>query len=295
MKSFLIFIGKILLVLLLASYALDITYTHVFSCSEKRNKIENILNNKPKEFDVIMLGSSRANNHFVPQLFIEKGFKAYNYGISGSSLQESALMLQLMINKGYHFKNVILEVDLNINSEKYSDGIRALFMPYLISNEIVTGYYSEIIPEFKSLYYLPFYRYIQYDSQIGFREMFFSVINKPSASILNEGFYALQGEGQNMQYDLTKYTPKKNKDYELIKKLCQSNNINLIVVSTPMCENVKGINYFKTIKNVYPEVHNYENAVTEDKYFSTCGHMNEAGARIFTAKIIEDFFSAKTN
>ena len=62
-----------------------------------------------------------------------------------------------------------------------------------------------------------------------------------------------------------------------------------------MCENVKGINYFKTIKNVYPEVHNYENAVTEDKYFSTCGHMNEAGARIFTAKIIEDFFSAKTN
>ena len=46
-----------------------------------------------------MLGSSRANNHFVPQLFIEKGFKAYNYGMSGARLQESALMLQLMIDK----------------------------------------------------------------------------------------------------------------------------------------------------------------------------------------------------
>ena len=210
--------------------------------------------------------------------------------MSGSRLQETALVLQLMLAKKFSIKNIILDVDLNINTEGYSDGTRARFMPYLNSNEIVANYYSKIIPEFQSLYYLPFYRYIQYDSQIGFREMFFTAINKSSASVLNEGFYALQGEGKNMQYDLTKYAPKKNKDYELIKKICQSNGINLIVVSTPMCENVKGINYFEAIKNVYPEVHNYENAVTEDKYFSTCGHMNEAGARVFTAKIIEDFF-----
>ncbi len=295
MKQFLVFIGKIIVVLLLSSFALDFSYSYVYSKSIKRNKIENVINSEAKKYDVIMLGSSRANNHFVPQLFIEKGFKAYNYGMSGARLQESALMLQLMIDKGYNIKNIILEVDLNINTEGYSDGARARFMPFLKSYSTISDYYKNRIPEFNSLYYLPFYRYIQYDSQIGFREMLFSFINKPSASILNEGFYALQGEGQNMQYDLTKYTPKKNKDYELIKKLCQSNTINLIVVSTPMCENVKGINYFKTIKNVYPEVHNYENAVTEDKYFSTCGHMNEAGARIFTAKIIEDFFSAKTN
>ena len=167
-------------------------------------------------------------------------------------------------------------------------------MPYLKSNETVANYYNEIIPEFKLLYYLPFYRYIQYDAQIGFREMFFSAINKPSASVLNEGFYALQGEGQNMKYDLTKYAPKRNKDYELIKNLCKTNNINLIVVSTPMCSSVKGIRYFEKIKNIYPEVHNCEHYVTEDKYFSSCGHMNEAGARVFTAKIIEDFFSTKS-
>lgn len=293
MKVFFLFIGKIMVVLLLSAFALDLGYSYVYSKSTKRNKIENILNGEPKEFDVIMLGSSRANNHFVPQLFIEKGLKAYNYGMSGSRLQESALVLQLMLSKKYDIKNIILEVDLNINTEGYSDGTRARFMPYLKSNETVANYYGEIIPEFQSLYYLPFYRYIQYDSQIGFREMVFAAIHKSSASVLNEGFYALQGEGLNMQYDLTKYTPKKNKDYELIKKLCNNNGINLIVVSTPMCEHVKGINYFEAIKNVYPEVHNYENVVKEDKYFSTCGHMNEAGARVFTAKIIEDFFPTK--
>ncbi|EAZ96248.1 hypothetical protein FBBAL38_02475 [Flavobacteria bacterium BAL38] len=293
MKQFLDFIGKILLVLLLSSFALDFSYSYVYSKSTKRNKIENVINSEAKKYDVIMLGSSRANNHFVPQLFIEKGFKAYNYGMSGARLQESALMLQLIIDKGYRFKNIILEIDLNINSEGHSEGTRARFMPFLKSHATVLNYYKNIVPEFSSLYYMPFYRYIQYDSQIGFREMFFSAIQKTSASILNEGFYALKGEGKNMKYDLTKYAPKKNKDYEFIKDICKTNNINLIVVSTPMCSNVKGIDYFNKIKSIYPEVHNYENSIADDKYFSSCGHMNEAGARLFTTKIIEDFFSTK--
>ena len=208
--------------------------------------------------------------------------------------KELITKVEVVLEKKYTIKNIILEVDLNINSEGYSEGTRARFMPYLKSNETVANYYNEIIPEFKSLYYLPFYRFIRNDAQIGFRQMFFSMINKPSADLLNEGFYALQGEGQNMKYDLTKYAPKRNKDYELIKNLCKTNNINLIVVSTPMCSSVKGIRYFEKIKNIYPEVHNCEHYVTEDKYFSSCGHMNEAGARVFTAKIIEDFFSTKS-
>jgi hypothetical protein len=60
---------------------------------------------------------------------------------------------------------------------------------------------------------------------------------------------------------------------------------------TPMCENTKGMNYFDKVKKAYPEIHNYENVVIEDKYFASCGHMNDAGARIFTAKILNDFFS----
>ncbi|WP_405322944.1 hypothetical protein [Flavobacterium davisii] len=290
MKQFLIFIGKIVLIILLSSFTLDLLYSNVYSKSDKRNKIQKVINSEPKMYDVIMLGSSRANNHFIPDLFIEKGYTSYNYGMSGARLQESALLLRLMIDKGYHFKNIILEIDLNINSEGYSEGVRAFFMPYLKSNTSVSNYYKAIIPEFNLLYYIPFYRYIQYDSQIGFREMLFSLIDKPSKSVLNHGFYALHGVGENMSYDLTKYYPKKNKDYEFIKDICRKNKINLIVVSTPMCSNVKKIEYFDIIKKVYPEVHNYENSINEDKYFSSCGHMNEAGARMFTVKIIKDFF-----
>ena len=146
MKQFFIFIVKILLLLLFVALALDFSYSFVFSQSTERNKIENVINSKAKEYDVIILGSSRANNHFKTQLFIDKGLKAYNYGISGSRLQESALLLKLMLERNYSIKKVIVEVDLNIDSEGYSDGTRARFMPFLKSSETISSYYKEILP-----------------------------------------------------------------------------------------------------------------------------------------------------
>ena len=94
-----------------------------------------------------------------------------------------------------------------------------------------------------------------------------------------------------MKNDIRALKPLHNKYYEEIKQLCKANNINLIAVMTPMCENTKGIDYFKKVQLMYPEIHNYENIVQEDKYFSSCGHMNDAGARLFTARILKDFFN----
>ena len=86
MKQFLIFIGKILLVLLLSSLALDFIYTTVFAQSESRNKVEHVIHSKPQNYDVIILGTSRANNHFVSELFEKEGLRTFNYGMSGAHL-----------------------------------------------------------------------------------------------------------------------------------------------------------------------------------------------------------------
>ncbi len=93
-----------------------------------------------------------------------------------------------------------------------------------------------------------------------------------------------------MQYDLSQYVPHRNKSYELIKKICKENAIHLIALTTPICENVKNRNYFKEVTKLYPEVFNMEDVVTEDKYFSSCGHMNNQGATLFTNKVIAKFF-----
>ena len=50
----------------------------------------------------------------------------------------------------------------------------------------------------------------------------------------------------------------------------------------------KGMDYFKKVKKLYPVIKEYEHFVEGDEYFSSCGHLNDKGARLFTSKIIED-------
>lgn len=292
MKHFLIYTIKILVVVLLIAIALDGVYTYIFMQSENRGKIETVFNSKLQKYDVIILGSSRANNHFVSQMFEHKGLKTFNYGMSGGHLFEASLMLKLMIERNYDIKNVILEADLNLSNDHLSEGVAAKFLPYIHNSEVVKQHFKTQ-ENFNKLYYIPFYRYIKFDSKIGFREAYKIVKAEKTNTLDNLGYYPLaKHKNGNMKNNIISLNPlKKNKYYEEIKNICKTNKINFIAVMTPMCENVVGMDYFEKVKKAYPEIHNYENVVVEDKYFSSCGHMNDAGARLFTAKIIEDFFS----
>lgn len=284
MKTFVKFILKLLLLLVVSAFVLDLFYTKVYENSKGRNKIQAVINGSKDSLDILILGSSRANNHFVTSEFTKDNLKAFNYGMSGSTLEEAALLLQLMIEKKWVLKNVLLEVDLNVNSEGFSEGTRASFMPYL-RNPTISNYYKSS-ENFCRLNFIPFYRFITYESKIGLREMFFSIINKKTNSLQNGGFYPLTNIGRNMSYDLSKYAPKPNKNYDFIKNSCLKNKINLVVLTTPICKNTSNRNYFKELKIRYPEINNFENIVTEDKYFSSCGHMNVNGATIYTKQII---------
>lgn len=290
MKKFVFFTFKTVALIFIALMLLDLGYTYVYSHSNSRNKIDYVYNSKARNYDVIFMGSSRANNHFVTQVFSDKGINVYNYGMSGARLKETYLLLKLMIERHYKIKNIILEVDLNINDDGYSEGTVARFMPYLHQSNTIRNYY-ENMPEFNYLFYIPFYRYINYEAKIGFREMFFSAIHKKSKNLLYGGYAALYGEEKNKSMNLSSFLPKRNKSYENIKQICKENNINLISVMTPMCSNAKGIDYFEKVNKLYPEIHNYESVVQEDKYFSSCGHMNDLGAKLFTLRILKDFFN----
>lgn len=289
MKQFLLYILKITVGFIILAYVLDYAFTTLYVNSKPRNKIALAYTGKPQQYDVVFLGSSRANNHFVPQLFIDKGFSAYNFGISGSRLEESALLLELLLANGTKIKNLVVEVDLNINSNGYSEGTRANFYPYLKESNLISSYYQNI-EDFDRLYYLPFYRYLKYDAKIGTRELFFTVAERPSKALQKHGFYPLKNTGKAMKYDLSRHYPKKNRGYESIKKICKENQIRLIAVTTPMCENVKNKGYFEEVVQLYPEVHNFEDVVTNEDCFSSCGHMNEKGATLFTQFLLDTFF-----
>jgi hypothetical protein len=290
MKQFLIFTVKTLLLLFVMMIALDFIYTTVYLQSSNRGKIDYVYNSEARYYDVVILGSSRANNHFVAPLFKEKGLKAFNYGMSGGHLFEASLLLKLMVERQYTIKNVILEADLNLSNEQQSESVASKFLPYIHNSETIKAHFAQQ-PNFWVNYYIPFYRYIVFEPQIGFREMYNTARKKPTKLLGNLGYYALgKNPNANMKNNLTNLKPLHNKYYEEIKQICAANKINLIAVMTPMCTNTKGLDYFEKVRQVYPEIHNYENAVEGDHYFSSCGHLNDTGARKFTAVIINDFF-----
>jgi hypothetical protein len=291
MKEFLIYTVKILLITLLIAVILDGIYTYVFLQSQNRGKIETVFNAEARNYDVVILGSSRANNHFVSRMFEEKGLKTFNYGMSGGHLFEASLLLKLMQERNFTIKNIILEADLNLSNDRLAEGIAAKFLPYIHNSAVIKTHFSSQ-ENFNQLYYLPFYRYTKNETKIGFREAYKILISEKTNALDNLGYYPLPNHKKgNMKNNIVTLNPlPKNKYYEEIKAICKANNINFIPVMTPMCENVVGMNYFDKVKKAYPEIHNYEGTVVDDKYFSSCGHMNDEGARMFTAKIIKDFF-----
>jgi len=198
-----------------------------------------------------------------------------------------------MAERNYKIKNVILEADLGLCNEKESEAIAAKFLPYIHHSETIKNHFSGQ-ENFKELYYIPFYRYIDFDALIGFREMYNTATGTTTNILHNLGYHPLKSNKRgNMKNDIRALKPIRNKYYEEIKQICMQNNYNLISVMTPMCTNVKGLDYFEKANKIYPEIHNLENVVQGDQYFSSCGHMNDAGARIFTEVVIEKFFEKK--
>jgi hypothetical protein len=253
-----------------------------------------VFNSTANSYDVVILGSSRANNHFVPELFEKKGIKTFNYGISGTHLFEASLLLKLMAERHYIKGTVILEADLGLSNEKESAPIAAKFLPYIHHSETIKNHFSGQ-ENFNELYYMPFYRYLDFDAIIGFREMYQTATRKPTNILDNLGYHLLGKKTGNMKNDIRALKPIRNTYYEEIKQICQQNNYNLITVMTPMCANVKGLDYFEKANRIYPEIHNLENVVQGDQYFSSCGHMNDAGARMFTRIVIKKFFFKNYN
>ena len=290
MKQFSRLLAFILIAILLLAVVLDWGYTTIFQQSSIRGKIEYVYHASPQQYDVVFLGSSRANNHFVAPLFEEKGIKTFNYGMSASHLFEASLLLKLMIERKFVIKKLILETDMNLANETRDAGISAQFLPYLHDSQIIKDHFA-VEQDFWKLYYIPFYRYLAFDAKIGFREMNRSWRQVPTNYLDNLGYHPLGGKKKgNMKNDIRKMKPLDNRYYKEIKAICKANNIELIALMTPMCSNVKGMEYFDKVKSKYPEIHNYEKAVEGDQYFSSCGHLNDEGARLFTKIILKDFF-----
>ncbi len=291
MKSFALFIGKLLILLIFTAIVLDFAYTFAKTYSKPRNKIDGIFSSKNVSYDVVILGSSRAVNHLDARIFSKNGYSTFNFGMRGAKLPVNALQLKLMLENGCTIKNLILQVDTNLEPDFYTDLSKPLFMPYWYASETLRNQYESQENE-SNLMYIPFYRYMFYDAQIGFREFFFTAIQKKTTYGENDGFEPLEANSSDIGNFDTSHFPEKNLAYEEIKSICKKHGIRLIPITTPICGN-NHTEYFNTIKSLYPEIIDFHTVIKEDEHFVSCGHLNEKGAKLFTETVFDSLFKPK--
>ena len=288
MRVFFKYIVVCLSAIIIGLFILEFMYASIYNNSDFiRNKFQLALKGPVANYDLVVLGSSRANNHIDTGQIQKLGLTTFNFGRSGASMEDNYVLLKLLTSTS-KIKNIWLELDLNIQSEAYAKANRINILPYITKSKVLSDYYLNEINNFKTYKHIPFYRFSKFDSRLGFREVFLNAIYKKSKHLGRNGFTPLYGISSNLFYDLSLKTPKKNKYYEAIKELCKVHKINLISFTTPICKQTLGREYFEKIPLIYPEVISFENVITEDKYFSTCGHMNEDGAKVFTSHLIKN-------
>jgi hypothetical protein len=288
MIRFVQFMGKVLLLLFFTATALDFAYTFAKTHSQPRTKIDLITTTKNSTFDIVILGSSRAVNHIDSQVFVDHGYTTFNFGMRGAKLPVNALQLKLMLENNYTIKTILLQVDTNLEPDFYTDLSRPLFMPYWYSSETLRNHFK-VIEEQSNLMYIPFYRYMLYDAQIGFREFFFTAIQKKTTCKDNYGFEPLEATTTDIGYFDTTNFPKRNLAYEEIKAICKSHGIRLISITTPVCRD-NHADYFDRIQSLYPEIIDFHTVIKDDEHFVSCGHMNEKGAKLFTKVVFDSIF-----
>jgi hypothetical protein len=291
MKKFIKKISVYLLLILLLLVVLDVVYTVVYFNSPVRNKVNFILNAPPKHYDAIILGSSRAENHIIPELFKRQGLDIYNFGMSGGSLCEDSLMLKLFFEKGNTVDTILLQVDIQFLYEVPAEGIQAWFLPYLPFKRTIYNHYEDNTKNVFALAYFPFYRYCKLDSKIGFRELVTALMNIKGKFYDTKGFAPLKETlSNNKKYDLPLEVCEKNKYYDEIVSASRQNGAQLISFMAPFCSYTNNTDFFSKLKAKVPQLYDYSHIITADSLFSTCGHLNENGAAVFSNMILDKHF-----
>ena len=288
MKKFLLHIFSILALVFLLLFLCDMLYSKIYRDGIPRNKLHYIINLKKESFDVVFLGSSRVANHIDTDLFNKLSHKrTINLGVEGAGLNDNLLQLRLLLAHN-QVKTVFLEIDSNLETTEPSNISTAEAMPF-IHNPIVLAHTKKYHPNFDYLYYIPFYRYAINDAKIGFRELFFSFLNKKPGIDPSVGYTPKFGNAipdKPLEIMGEKTVLHENSVLNEIRLLCRENNTKLVLFITPFCSKINPDPYIQKMKKYAPELLDFTKGYP-DSMFYNCGHLNDEGAKKLTKALYQ--------
>lgn len=276
--------------------------THkLFELNVGSHIVPHIINEAIKEKpEVLVVGTSRANHHYVPEIIEKKtGLSVYNAGIDGTTSCFTRNALKIII--GNHKPKVIvfdLSYGLNFTTTKDLYGAHnslSILKQYVqhFPNEVLNyakgeKYLQEIyFYKYNSLLSAMLNAYVKKEEKVvksGYRPLFGfdNLLEKPQKSNSNTDLYNLELYDALIEViDLCKDT-----DILLIFSTSPSYSFNEYTIPLKFRNMLieKNISYLN-----YPIV-KYED-LADKIYFKDAGHLNNDGATLFTNIFVKDLTS----
>lgn len=277
-------------VMLVMMLTLDIVYTKIYEISFPRSKFQYLRSLKNKKVDYIFLGSSRVENGIVPSVIYNKtGKVAINLGFQAAKLGDIYTVLQLIKEYNIYYEKIMIQVDYIYNIESgHSNILEYEMIPFVRENNVTSDYLNRFVKNPIANYYIPFYRYINNDLKLGFREIFANIIHKKNNIISNNGYVALQGNSIKLAGSLPDTISDKNTILERIQSFSKQNNMDIVFYCAPFCKNNRNQNFTSKLKRKILGLHDFSGVIDDNLMFVNCNHLNDSGAKRFTEILTEE-------
>lgn len=251
---------------------------------------------KKVDSDVIILGSSRANHHYIPSIVEDSlSLSTFNCGKDGKPFYYSAAMFDA-ISKRYTPKIVIIDIEPNFLSSGFAD-YDEVYELYPFYNE--NDMFKKIIHKksrFENIKIM--------SSMYKYNSRFIAIFGRIFLPdyISEKGYMALPNKGYKYPELISKNEIEINDSVDEftvsllneIIHISKEKNIKLIFSISPRYStlNYKGINSYKELIHILEKtnVHFYDNGgislISNNEFYKDGAHLNDNGARVFTSLLI---------
>lgn len=291
MRPFIKQVFKILAILLILMYGLDMLFTFAYYHPKyPRNKASWIkkMAQTPKTYDYALFGSSRCIFNINPQqIEKETGFTGINLGYSGSNLLDVKITLRQFL-KEQHAKTIFIQVDDQFN-KRYSDPTAIMnWLPFIrepdVYKDLKQDYQKEPLGLFRCI---PFYRFLYYDGHLGIRNVVLSYV-KPNNFEAQDGFSKYPNEVMKaLRPKVYQLQNKPNPHVADILALCKASGCQVWFFTAPYYEVELNTDVLEQQLENYVD---FSNVLSDYSYFGDQTHLNSKGAKAFTTLFSNYFF-----
>ena len=281
---------------LLSVAVIDVLYGLAMEQLSGKHYVASIDHIREAHEDIAIIGSSRANHHYDPQLLTDSlNVTVYNYGIEGLNIFADEAVLAMLFSQTENRPSMII-LDLSESDicdvPGWNTDHLSLLYPYA-DVPAVDSMLADVIDP-REHFFVRYSKLYRHNSNI-------LDYLKPKANGQRQenGFTPLQGvwtgepSESTPDYDVS---PQKMGYLDRSIRLCAENNVLLVLATSPNYKRLpKEQAWVKAIEKVAQEHHiSYlyheqdEEFLAHPEWFNEPYHLNAEGAGIFTRKIIPE-------